>query len=33
MTDENAAEVKSEASEIEEVLTADEDFRGCGEQI
>ena len=33
MTDENADEVKSEASEIEEVLNPEEDFRSCGEQI
>ena len=33
VTDENADEVKSEASEIEEVLNPEEDFRSCGEQI
>lgn len=33
VTDENADEVKSEASEIEEELNPEEDFRVCGEQI
>ena len=33
VADENAGDVKSEASEIEEVLNPEEDFRSCGEQI
>lgn len=33
VTDENAEEVKSEASEIDEVLNPAEDFRSCGEKV